>query len=60
MFDFFLLTKPNHGNDKDCAPFSRLCLELVTMHKYSDQIILDTKIYQFEKTQMIKSKIFYV
>ena len=33
----------SHGNDKDCAPFSRLCLELVTMQNQTDKIEHDTK-----------------
>ena len=34
-----VVDKLSYGNDKDCAPFSRLCLELVTMQKYADQKI---------------------
>ena len=31
------------GNDKDCAPFSRLHLELVTMQKHDDKKIKTQK-----------------
>ena len=33
----------SHGDNKDCAPFIRMCLELVTMQKYADQNIFRHK-----------------
>ena len=33
----------SYGNDKDCAPFIRLCLELLMMQKRTDQKIFGYK-----------------
>ena len=33
----------SHGNDNDCASFSRPSLELVTMQKYAEQNMLEHK-----------------
>ena len=30
------MSKRSHGNAKECAPFSIMCLEIVTMQKYND------------------------
>ena len=46
-------SKLSHGKGKDCTPFSRLFLELVTMQKYSDQTYVDAKRCQFEKIEII-------
>ena len=41
----------SHGNGKDCAPFIRLCLELVTMQKCNDTTDLRHKKCSFKKVK---------
>ena len=41
-----------HGNEKDCAPFSRLCLELVMIQKYNVKTL---QTYKYDNINRFKS-----